>query len=560
MLFAPILLRFSLTGLHQKFEATSPQLQRQASAPGGTASTAMRRGRSSKTNYASASGPGTSRPKPTASHPINIPAPRSSQPWPIHQQYRPTDTSQSLPLPHHARPMFQPSPSEVQDLSLAEYLSQSPDDYPPPGLSVNPFHTVARSESQPQDIFRLSISAAPSYDYDAYSPSICVSEPGLTNTSTATSETMSRVTTNEILIQPLRMCRVGSHHSECTSSDSTTTNDYSSHVVDSSFSESLDSGVLNGLLDSSFMFSPSPSFQPSFTRSSVDMCPSFSQGSDASSSSSDSYQPRHRRTLQDQNAQGKRLLAPKSPYQQDNVSSTTTKFVEIVNADGMRQKKAQIPRPIRTPKETTKVPCPICSDHKEGFHGEHELRRHMQRTHEDYRKVFICKDISPDGTFLRHCKHCRNQKSYGANYNAAAHLRRVHFNPCETPKGGRGKVSQNRGGIGGGDQPAMDVLREWMYESWERNPHSLPPKDDSMAHVSYADVTPSSSDSNLSLSDGLTHISDADLKFVENATHLDLSFLRDPYPFSLSSQPSQIDNVLFASEPDLLFFDPDYPS
>jgi hypothetical protein len=50
-------------------------------------------------------------------------------------------------------------------------------------------------------------------------------------------------------------------------------------------------------------------------------------------------------------------------------------------------------------------------------------------------------------------KRHRLEKTYGANYNAAAHLRRVHFNPCQTPKGGRGKVSQNRGGIGGGNHP-----------------------------------------------------------------------------------------------------------
>lgn len=60
-------------------------------------------------------------------------------------------------------------------------------------------------------------------------------------------------------------------------------------------------------------------------------------------------------------------------------------------------------------------------------------------------------------------------KTYGANYNAAAHLRRAHFNPCRNKRGGRGKKSENRGGMGGGSWPSMDFLKEWMYETYEQN-------------------------------------------------------------------------------------------
>lgn len=77
--------------------------------------------------------------------------------------------------------------------------------------------------------------------------------------------------------------------------------------------------------------------------------------------------------------------------------------------------------------------------------------------------------ISPSGTFLAKCQHCRNRKTYGANYNAAAHLRRVHFDSCRMLKGGPGKRSLPPGGIRGGDQPPMDVLRNRMVEIWERN-------------------------------------------------------------------------------------------
>lgn len=75
---------------------------------------------------------------------------------------------------------------------------------------------------------------------------------------------------------------------------------------------------------------------------------------------------------------------------------------------------------------------------------------------------------------------CRAQKTYGANYNAAAHLRRAHFNPPKNKRGGRGKKSEGRGGMGGGNKPSMDELKNWMYERWEYNvngrlvPHETP--------------------------------------------------------------------------------------
>ena len=118
--------------------------------------------------------------------------------------------------------------------------------------------------------------------------------------------------------------------------------------------------------------------------------------------------------------------------------------------------------------------CSLCDGHPQGFHGDHELRRHVDRHHTNYRKVWICKDNpATGGAFpavpLSTSKTCRNQKTHGANYDAAAHLRRAHFYPCKHKRGGRGVVSEGRGGKGGGNEPPVDELKNWMWEKVEVN-------------------------------------------------------------------------------------------
>jgi hypothetical protein len=88
--------------------------------------------------------------------------------------------------------------------------------------------------------------------------------------------------------------------------------------------------------------------------------------------------------------------------------------------------------------------------------------------HARVRKVWVCVDISCDKKFLANCKACRNGKRYNANYNAAAHLRRTHFNPRQRGRGDCGKDGEKRGGQGGGNQPPMEVLKLWMRETIER--------------------------------------------------------------------------------------------
>ncbi|KAJ5081106.1 hypothetical protein N7456_013344 [Penicillium angulare] len=210
------------------------------------------------------------------------------------------------------------------------------------------------------------------------------------------------------------------------------------------------------------------------------------------STDSNPYNPlapsRAARRTQEQIAHASRPIAPKressdsltTPVQVRTNSSTSTstillqpdtkdptQMVRISPTDGTAKPVQAIPKASVQRPPRLKQYCKLCNDQPEGFHGEHELRRHIDRVHASVRKVWVCIDISPDKTFLANCKACRNGKKYGANYNAAAHLRRTHFNPCQRGRGGRGKDSEKRGGKGGGNHPPMDVLKHWMRQTVE---------------------------------------------------------------------------------------------
>ncbi|TRX89724.1 hypothetical protein FHL15_009314 [Xylaria flabelliformis] len=136
------------------------------------------------------------------------------------------------------------------------------------------------------------------------------------------------------------------------------------------------------------------------------------------------------------------------------------------NDDKAGSSQTRFIRPIQP-----RVFCDQCDKHKEGFRGEHELRRHKDAMHQTHVKKFICIDPRKYGlphdtrvvNPLSNCKSCKAQKKYGAYYNAAAHLRRNHFRERLPP--GR-KNSGANGGNGSENWPPLKEMMNWMKEIW----------------------------------------------------------------------------------------------
>ncbi|KAK0660970.1 hypothetical protein DIS24_g2849 [Lasiodiplodia hormozganensis] len=197
---------------------------------------------------------------------------------------------------------------------------------------------------------------------------------------------------------------------------------------------------------------------------------------------------RSKRRHIEQLASGARPIAPKASessmplnaaqMERAPSAATSASLIRVPTSDGTGTKsvaaisKAPYVRPVHP-----KIMCQKCNEHPEGFRGEHELRRHTERVHAAIRKVWVTVDASPNKQFLAHCKACRNGKKYGAYYNAAAHLRRAHFNPRK--RGRKAKGDERRGGKGGGDHPPMDVLKQyWMKEVEEFVPENASSSND----------------------------------------------------------------------------------
>ncbi|KAI8625077.1 hypothetical protein F5Y19DRAFT_276440 [Xylariaceae sp. FL1651] len=202
-------------------------------------------------------------------------------------------------------------------------------------------------------------------------------------------------------------------------------------------------------------------------------------------STSSSLSARAKESLKQQNQRA--LNAPLKP--KPSVDENETEPPADVKKDGKAIiSKAKYVRP-RQPK----VFCNECDEHKEGFRGEHELRRHKDAKHQPLVRKFICVHPNEQGlpvnvqivNQLSKCKACKTKKRYGAYYNAAAHLRRTHFK--EKPSRSKNKNSgmdggddEKRGGKGGGDWPSMHELKNWMKEILVRQDEQYPKDDDDL--------------------------------------------------------------------------------
>ena len=207
------------------------------------------------------------------------------------------------------------------------------------------------------------------------------------------------------------------------------------------------------------------------------MTRSFSSESTESSKSRSS-----RRSLQEVvQGQGARHIKPK----ENSTSMSRQPSSSSCAASDMARTRSEDGLKVGIPKNQTyvrpqhpKVFCDRCNIKPEGFRGPHELRRHVENKHSHTRTVWVCKDRSADQKFLSKCKACNDGKMYGAYYNAAAHLRRIHFHAKEKGKKGKGNFKPKpRGGDGGGDDPCMEVLKLWI-EASQVSKDDPPIKDD----------------------------------------------------------------------------------
>ncbi|KAI1343664.1 hypothetical protein F5Y15DRAFT_172726 [Xylariaceae sp. FL0016] len=213
-----------------------------------------------------------------------------------------------------------------------------------------------------------------------------------------------------------------------------------------------------------------------------DMERSLSSTSMASTKSTSSLKVRAKDTLKLQNERAAKnaVLKPKPIEQNPTESSAGSK------KDG----KAVIAKTKYVRPKQPKVFCDQCDEHKDGFRGEHELRRHKDAKHQGVVKKWICVDPTSIGlpigvaavNPLEKCKACKAQKKYGAYYNAAAHLRRTHFKEKPSRQKNKGNANRGeddkRGGKGGGDWPPMSELKNWMQEIYVSGSDQLQDEDE----------------------------------------------------------------------------------
>jgi hypothetical protein len=96
-------------------------------------------------------------------------------------------------------------------------------------------------------------------------------------------------------------------------------------------------------------------------------------------------------------------------------------------------------------------------------------------------------DTSADKSFLANCKACQTGKKYNECYNAASHLRRMHFHPHKRGERKMTAAEARRGGKPGDLDPPMEVLKA----NWLREVDEIIPGDDA-SYLGEKAVVPSS--------------------------------------------------------------------
>jgi hypothetical protein len=284
---------------------------------------------------------------------------------------------------------------EVQDFSPAEYLEQSQNVYATPH-SLAPSPAVERGEFNDQTTSSLTYHQA--YEPSAPQPPMTViSNPSLVSRSAVLSEPMTRSNTDDVLCEGFDMFHMNS----------------TSKPSESGFgkAEDLDDQTLpfstmvpQQYHDISYSGNPLP-----LSYCSEEMAASLSQESDVSSSPFTSVHSSPR--MQESPTASVRLLAPKQESDRSLSPTGNPRFVDVKGADGTVKRKAEITRAARREPDRKTLKCPYCDDNPSGFHGVHELDRHIGRHHKLRRKVWICKEKDVDGKFLANCKACRNKVS-----------------------------------------------------------------------------------------------------------------------------------------------------
>ncbi|KIW95002.1 uncharacterized protein Z519_04982 [Cladophialophora bantiana CBS 173.52] len=157
-----------------------------------------------------------------------------------------------------------------------------------------------------------------------------------------------------------------------------------------------------------------------------------------------------------------------SAYYFEDKSIDAFSRVKISNLDEDAAHKATIQKSFHQQPPRRTLPCPLCHDPPQGYHDEHELRRHIDQHHAQSRRVWICKEAQPGGTFLAGCIACKNEKPYWATYDATGHLLRAHFLPRINKRNSWDKKSEVTGGPGIEDWSLVGIdFKDWMYEAVE---------------------------------------------------------------------------------------------